>query len=358
MQIGQTEIDFEAHQIDGPAGQFSIEPKVMEVLTVLIDNAGKVVTRERLIDQVWGVGFGGDERLSRAISLLRKALGDTRGKHDYIQTIPKQGYKFTVTLDAIDTLEVKDKTKADKPEDIPGDPPMDSPALDSPSVNSPPAISPPADLHSGDSQSADSPARARRRKIRSGLIAALSLACLALLAFVLFDKSQVLAEPPLIMIMDSAHPARIYDEQVKAEGGTNADTLSGILADLPLRAQKELISPTWHRYEAITHFDPDLIVIHYSGFKQEDSSGDRPQLRLLVEYFLKSDTQFLVYSRADHDWLEGNMNIVLKDLYAQHPTLKTRIDIFPLLEYGEPNWKDPGTAQGIKLKIKDMLDLE
>lgn len=52
------------------------------------------------------------------------------------------------------------------------------------------------------------------------------------------------------------------------------------------------------------------------------------------------------------------MNIVLKDLYARNPTLKTRIDIFPSLKYGKPNSKDPGTAQGVKLKIKEMLDLE
>ena len=337
MQIGQTKIDFETHEIDGPAGSYAIEPKVMEVLTVLIDNAGKVVTRERLIDQVWGVGYGGDERLSRAISLLRKALGDTRGKHDFIQTIPKQGYKFTVTL------ETEDKIAAVKPESAPADPPIDATPTDTPPLKSP---------------IEDSPARARRRKFRSGVIAALSLACLALLAFVIFDKSKIAAEPPLVMIMDSAHPARVYDELVKAEGGTNADTLSDILADLPVRTQKELISPSWHRYEAITHFDPDLVVIHYSGFKQVDSSGDRPQLRLLIEYFLKTDTEFLIYSRADNEWLEGNMNIILKDLYAQNPELKTRIDIFPLLEYGEANWKDPATAQGIKLKIKNMLDLE
>ena len=54
MRIGQADIDFEAHQINGPAGDYTIEPKVMEVLSVLIKNAGHVVTRESLIDQVWG----------------------------------------------------------------------------------------------------------------------------------------------------------------------------------------------------------------------------------------------------------------------------------------------------------------
>ena len=94
MQLGQATVDFEALRISGPAGDHAIEPKVMQVLSVLVDNADEVVTRETLIDEVWGVGYGGDERLSRAISLLRKALGDKRGAHNIIQTIPKTGYKF------------------------------------------------------------------------------------------------------------------------------------------------------------------------------------------------------------------------------------------------------------------------
>ena len=94
MLIGSTKIDFEGRVIDGPAGRHSVEAKVMALLGVLVEHKQKVVTREDLITAVWGVEFGGDERLSRAISLLRKALGDTRGSHTHIQTISKQGYRL------------------------------------------------------------------------------------------------------------------------------------------------------------------------------------------------------------------------------------------------------------------------
>lgn len=321
MQIGQAQVDFDTHRIHGPAGDYSIEPKVMEVFSVLVENAGEVVSRESLIDQVWGVGYGGDERLSRAISLLRKALGDTRGKHDYIQTIPKTGYKFIG--------DVKDAVPGGE-----GDVDVSVPT--------------------------ETAAALPEKKSRSALLALIPVAIIALLAFFYFGR-QALApppEPPLVMIMDSAHPARIYDEQVKSEGATNADILSDILADLPVKTQKELISPSWHRYEAVLQFEPDLILIHYSGFKQEDASGDRPQLRLLVEYFLKTDTEFLVYSRASREWLQGNMDIILKDIYADNPNMKGRVKIFPLLEYGDPHWMDQAPAQGIKLKVKEMLNLE
>ncbi len=171
------------------------------------------------------------------------------------------------------------------------------------------------------------------------------------------NKSQK-PDIPLVMIMDSAHPARIYDQEVQENGGTNADILSDILSDLPIQTQKELISPAWQRNEAILRFEPDLIVIHYSGFKQEDSKGDRPQLRLLIQYFAETQTEFLVYSRAGNEWLQGNMDIVLEDVYAEHPSLRERVYIYPLLEYGDPHWKDPATSQGIKLKVKSLLELE
>jgi len=92
MKIGNTRVDFEALLIEGPAGRHSMEPKVMTLLRVLVENAGQVMTREELINQVWGVEFGGDERLSRAVSILRKALGDERGRHTHIQTISRRGY--------------------------------------------------------------------------------------------------------------------------------------------------------------------------------------------------------------------------------------------------------------------------
>jgi len=99
MNIGQTHIDFEALLIEGPAGRFSIEPKVMDVFALLAENPNNVVSRETLIDKVWGVEHGGDERLSRAISILRKALGDIRGQHSHIETIPRKGYRFIAERD-------------------------------------------------------------------------------------------------------------------------------------------------------------------------------------------------------------------------------------------------------------------
>lgn len=101
LRIGASRVNFANLVIEGESGRISVEPKVLEVLKALIDANGDVVTREDLIDQVWGVGFGGDESLSRAISLLRKSFGDTRGNQQHIQTISKRGYRLIATVAVI-----------------------------------------------------------------------------------------------------------------------------------------------------------------------------------------------------------------------------------------------------------------
>lgn len=94
VHIGDTRVNFSSLVIEGDAGRFSVEPKVLDVLVVLIEKHGEVVSRDDLIDRVWGIGYGGDERLSRAISLLRKAFGERRGDHRHIETISKRGYRL------------------------------------------------------------------------------------------------------------------------------------------------------------------------------------------------------------------------------------------------------------------------
>lgn len=93
----------ERNVICGPDGETGIEPKIMAVLHVLAGAPGRVFTRAELIDRVWGTEYGADESLTRAISHLRKALGDTRSEPAVIETIAKRGYRLlpaAVTADA------------------------------------------------------------------------------------------------------------------------------------------------------------------------------------------------------------------------------------------------------------------
>jgi pimeloyl-ACP methyl ester carboxylesterase/DNA-binding winged helix-turn-helix (wHTH) protein len=72
--------------------------KAFETLTFLIENAGRVVTKEELIDRVWPDSHVDDNNLAQNISSLRKALAAFDGKAEYIQTLPRRGYRFTGEL--------------------------------------------------------------------------------------------------------------------------------------------------------------------------------------------------------------------------------------------------------------------
>src|SRR5262249_53891180 len=72
--------------------------------------------------------------------------------------------------------------------------------------------------------------------------------------------------PPVIVLMDSTHPERIYDEQTRKAGGTNADDLTDVLRDLPVRLVKENTNGTWHREYEVLQENPALIVAHRSCF--------------------------------------------------------------------------------------------
>jgi DNA-binding winged helix-turn-helix (wHTH) protein len=79
--------------VSRPTGEFRLEPKVMQVLVQLAEQAGEVVPKQRLLQTVWADTFVGDEVLSRAISELQRAFGDDPKAPQFIQTIPKGGYR-------------------------------------------------------------------------------------------------------------------------------------------------------------------------------------------------------------------------------------------------------------------------
>lgn len=112
MYIGDAHVDFEANIINGRNGQQYVEPKIMRLLEFLTHNPNIVLSREDLITAVWGVDFGGDERLSRAVSLLRKALGEEKGKRKYIETISRGGYRLIADVStAPPEIETETKTE-------------------------------------------------------------------------------------------------------------------------------------------------------------------------------------------------------------------------------------------------------
>lgn len=82
----------------------ALTPKVFETLLVLVENHGRVVTKNVLMETLWPDVFVEESSLTQNISLLRKALGNGQSDQVYVETIPKRGYRFVAAV-----TEVKDE---------------------------------------------------------------------------------------------------------------------------------------------------------------------------------------------------------------------------------------------------------
>ncbi|WP_231750944.1 transcriptional regulator, partial [Mycobacterium sp. NAZ190054] len=77
-----------------------VEPQVFDVLTHLVSNSERFVTKEELFDTVWGGRFVGEAALTSRIKAARRALGDDGESQRYIRTIRGRGYQFVGHLRA------------------------------------------------------------------------------------------------------------------------------------------------------------------------------------------------------------------------------------------------------------------
>jgi Tol biopolymer transport system component/DNA-binding winged helix-turn-helix (wHTH) protein len=96
LAIGPWTIGVAAREVDGPGGCVRLEPKAMGVLLELAKDPGEVVSRQHLLERVWGPEMATDDVLSRAISELRRALGDDTRNPRFIETVRGAGYRLLV----------------------------------------------------------------------------------------------------------------------------------------------------------------------------------------------------------------------------------------------------------------------
>jgi DNA-binding winged helix-turn-helix (wHTH) protein len=78
--------------------EVAVPSRVVGVLGALIEQAGRVVSREALIREVWKGSYVTETSAAEAVSLLRQALGDNAQSPLYVQTVPRCGYRFIAPL--------------------------------------------------------------------------------------------------------------------------------------------------------------------------------------------------------------------------------------------------------------------
>ena len=92
------ELDLPAFELRRSGAPVGMEPQVFEVLAFLVENAGRVVTKDEILDRVWPERYVSEASLNSRVMTARKALGDSGAEQRYIKTVHGRGYRFAAPV--------------------------------------------------------------------------------------------------------------------------------------------------------------------------------------------------------------------------------------------------------------------
>ncbi|MFV2002728.1 MAG: alpha/beta fold hydrolase [Paracoccaceae bacterium] len=105
-------LDTARHILSRDGQPVHVEPQVFDLLTLLAENPGELITTERLIKQVWGGLNVSDSTISARIHAARSAVGDSGKRQNVIQTVPRRGFRLAAPV----TVAQTDNDKSSPPE--------------------------------------------------------------------------------------------------------------------------------------------------------------------------------------------------------------------------------------------------
>jgi cholera toxin transcriptional activator len=103
LRFGVFEVDLDAGEMRKNGARIRLQEQPFQVLTVLLQNAGQVVTRDYLREKIWAadtfVDF--DHSLNTAVNKIRESLGDSASNPRFLETLSRRGYRFIGSVDSI-----------------------------------------------------------------------------------------------------------------------------------------------------------------------------------------------------------------------------------------------------------------
>jgi TolB-like protein/DNA-binding winged helix-turn-helix (wHTH) protein/Flp pilus assembly protein TadD len=120
LRFGVFEVDLRAGELRKHGLKIKIQEQPFQVLAMLVDRAGEVVTREELQERLWQadtfVDF--DHGLNKAINKIREALSDSAESPRFVETVARRGYRFIVEVKAADAAPVRSQELATQPHPV------------------------------------------------------------------------------------------------------------------------------------------------------------------------------------------------------------------------------------------------
>ena len=103
IRFNQYELDASLHELRHEGEPVTVEPQVFRVLSYLAEHGGRVVTKEELLDNVWGDRFVSESALTTRIKQARRAVGDDGSTQSVIKTVHGAGYRFIAPIEQLDS---------------------------------------------------------------------------------------------------------------------------------------------------------------------------------------------------------------------------------------------------------------
>ena len=100
-EFGPFRVDTRERQLIRNGEVVPLRPKVFDILLMLVQNSGHILTKDDVMNHVWSDTAVEEGNISRTISTLRNALGEQPHEHRYIETIPWRGYRFVANVKKI-----------------------------------------------------------------------------------------------------------------------------------------------------------------------------------------------------------------------------------------------------------------
>jgi DNA-binding winged helix-turn-helix (wHTH) protein len=101
VRFGLFEIDLDTGELRRRGARIPLQQQPFQVLAMLLERPGRLVTRDQLRARIWpdAVYVDFDHGLNKAVSKLRRALGDTADNPRYVETLSRRGYRFVAPVD-------------------------------------------------------------------------------------------------------------------------------------------------------------------------------------------------------------------------------------------------------------------
>src|SRR5688572_12231823 len=100
-RFGDYAIDTDRRELMRGGTLVAIEPQVFDLLVYLIENRERVVSKDNLIEGVWGGRIVSDSTLTSRINAVRRAMGDSGAEQTLIRTVARRGFRFVGSVQDI-----------------------------------------------------------------------------------------------------------------------------------------------------------------------------------------------------------------------------------------------------------------